>query len=686
MSDFVPEGQKTDPGFGGETMNRLELKRLIVIFFLVLGIINLVFFSRAESSEQTSLSPYFFIEGGDSSLEHFPLKDTQVDVSISGVIAAVTVRQVYSNMGGVPINGKYIFPGSTRAAVHGMKMTIGERVIRAKIKEKEQARKAFEAAKQEGKNASLLEQQRPNVFSMEVANVMPGDTIEIELNYTELLVPEDGTYQFVYPTVVGPRYTSLTSAQATPSERWVQNPYLKEGTAPRTDFSIEVALAAGMPIQEISSRSHDIDVAFGDESQAHIGLTKQDGFAGDRDFILDYRLSGRQISSGLILQQGKDENFFLLMTQPPKRVEPDTIPPREYLFVIDVSGSMSGYPLDTAKRLVKDLIGGMRSTDSFNVLFFASDSKVLSETPVPATPPNISRAVAMIGHSRGGGGTELKKAMQRAMNLPKQEGVSRTMVVITDGYIHAEREVFELIQQNLNHTNVFAFGIGSSVNRYLIEGMAKAGQGEPFAVTKADEAKGAAEKFGRYISQPVLTDIEVAFQGLDTYDVEPSVVPDLFAERPIIVMGKWRGEPTGLVTVSGNSGSGRYERKIPAGGAVINDHEGALHYLWARTRISRISDFKARQDSNEQHREEIVTLGLKYNLLTQFTSFIAIDEIVRNPNLDSKDVKQPLPLPKNVSNLAVGGGVKRVPEPGLLLLAAMVLLSMLLPRLRRKRY
>jgi Ca-activated chloride channel family protein len=327
----------------------------------------------------------------------------------------------------------------------------------------------------------------------------------------------------------------------------------------------------------------------------------------------------------------------------------------------------------------------MRSTDSFNVLFFAGDSKVLSETPVPATQANITRAAEMIEQSRGGGGTELKKAMHRALNLPKQEGVSRTMVVITDGYIHAEREVFELIQHNLAHTNVFAFGIGSSVNRYLIEGMAKAGQGEPFVVTTADEARSAADRFSRYISQPVLTDIKVDFQGLDVYDVEPPHAPDLFAERPIVVMGKWRGEPAGLVTVSGHSGAGPYERKIPSGGAVTNGRGGALHYLWSRTRISRISDFKARQDNDERNREEIVALGLKYNLLTRFTSFIAIDEIVRNPNQDSRDVKQPLPLPRNVSNLAVSGGVRRVPEPGLYLLAAMLMLATVLPRLRRFR-
>ena len=284
----------------------------------------------------------------------------------------------------------------------------------------------------------------------------------------------------------------------------------------------------------------------------------------------------------------------------------------------------------------------------------------------------------------GGGGTELLKAMKRATKLPKQEGVSRTMIVITDGYINAEREVFELIQQNLAHTNVFAFGIGSSVNRYLIEGMAKSGQGEPFIVTQAHEAQSAAVKFINYISSPVLTDIEVRFEGLDVYDLEPPAQPDLFAERPVIVFGKWKGEPKGEVTVSGKNGEGMYKSRIQFDSAVYKDGNGALNYLWARTRIARISDFKTRKGNSEK-REEIVALGLKYNLLTPFTSFVAVDEIVKNPTLGSKDVKQPLTLPQHVSNLAVGGGVNRVPEPGLLLLAAMLLFSMIFTRLCSKK-
>lgn len=657
---------------------------IILLIWAILGAFTLVDLSRGALPEQNTISPYFLIEGAESSLENFPLKGTRVDVSIMGVIANVTVRQIYSNMGSAPINGLYLFPGSTRAAVHGLKMTIGDRVIKAKINKKEEARKIFEAAKNQGKNASLLEQKRPNVFSMEVANIMPGDTLEIKLEYTELLIPEDGIYEFVYPTVVGPRYSTLSPENAPASEYWVQNPYLKQGSDPRTDFAISVALAAGMPIQEISSTTHDIDVNFIKDSQAVAALADQREFGGDRDFVLRYRLSGKNIESGLIVQQGNDENFFLLMTQPPERVEPGMLPAREYLFVIDVSGSMSGYPLDTAKRLLKDLIAGLQTKDTFNVLLFAGGSKVMSKTSVPATPANIKRAMIMIDRSDGGGGTELLNAMRRALELPKQEGVSRTMLVITDGYINAEREVFELIQQNLHHTNVFAFGIGSSVNRYLIEGMAKSGQGEPFIVTQANAARSAAEKFARYISNPVLTDVEVSFEELEVYDVEPPAQPDLFAERPVIVFGKWKGEAQGAVMVSGTNGEGLYEMRIPIDSADLKDDTRALNYLWARTRIARLSDFNSRQKSNE-NREEIVSLGLRYNLLTPFTSFVAVDEIVRNPALNSKDVKQPLPLPENVSNLAVSGGVNTVPEPGLFLLAALLLASTLVPRLLSRR-
>ncbi len=621
-----------------------------------------------------TLSPYFLVESEDASVDRFPLRSTEVDVDISGVIADVTVTQRYTNDGQAPINATYIFPASTRASVHGMTMTIGERVITARVKEKEAARRTYETAKKEGKGASLLEQQRPNVFSMELANILPGDGVTIELRYTELLVPTHGVYEFVYPTVVGPRYSEIPAESAPENDRWIQNPYLKTGSDPKTEFDIRVALSTGLPLQEVLCKTHDTRIDYSGESVARVALSRPDDFGGDRDYILRYRLAGKRIASGLLLHEGETENFFLLMAQPPERVQTADIPPREYIFVVDVSGSMNGFPLNTSKELLRDLIGGLRPTDTFNVVLFAGGSKLMSSASVPATQANVDRAIRVIEEQQGGGGTQLLKAMHRAMALPMDEAVSRTVLIVTDGYIGAEKEVFGAIQENLNRANVFAFGIGSSVNRFLIEGMAKAGQGEPFVVTGPDEAPAVAARFREYVSAPVLTNVTVTFDGFEAHDVEPPALPDLFARRPVILYGKWRGDRNGTITLGGVSGEGEYHQSFDVAETHPSDINAPLRYLWARTRIGRLSDFTPRTGDPE-NRAEIVSLGLTYNLLTAYTSFVAVDETVRNPAGDSRDVKQPLPLPKGVSNLAVGVTVSSVPEPELwgllgLLLAA----------------
>ncbi len=638
----------------------------------------------AEADPERTLSPYFFIESEDASMDRFPLRSTEVEVDISGVIAEVTVRQRYTNDGNSPIHAKYIFPASTRASVHGMVMTIGERVITAKIKEKEAARQTYEAAKKEGKSASLLEQQRPNVFSMEVANILPGDVVDIELRYTELLTPTDGTYEFVYPTVVGPRYSNMPEAGSPRSELWVKNPYLKQGDDPKTEFDITVNLSTGMPLQEVSCKTHDTDIEYRSASSARLFLSRPEDFGGDRDFILHFRLADKQIASGLLLHEGESENFFLLMVQPPERVRPADIPDREYIFVVDVSGSMNGFPLNTAKDLLRDLIGGLRAADTFNVVLFAGGSTLMSPHSLPATPANIHQAIGVIDRQRGGGGTELLKAINRALALPRDEHRSRSLLIVTDGYIHAEREVFEAIQENLDRTNVFAFGIGSSVNRFLIEGMARSGQGEPFVVTGPEDAASVAGRFREYVSAPVLTDIQVEMSEFETFDIEPPAVPDVFAQRPVILFGKWRGDRTGAITLTGMSGEGEYRKTFSVAETDPLPVNEPLRYLWARTRIGRLSDFNP-QKGDPENRAEILTLGLTYNLLTAYTSFVAVDEVVRNPEDKGEDVKQPLPLPEGVSNLAVGGSVNRVPEPDLILLAILAAGMMLRVHSRRNR-
>jgi Ca-activated chloride channel family protein len=638
----------------------------------------------AQDRTERSLSPYFLVDAAADGVEPFALEATRVHADISGVIADVTVEQTYRNGGTSPINARYVFPASTRAAVHGLSFQLGTQRVVAKIKEREQAAEDYKAAAASGKTATLLEQDRPNVFSMSVANILPGDRIVVQLRYSELLVPSDGVYQFVYPTVVGPRYKSPSKpAAADGSDRFVAMPYMPLGDSPDTKFDIEVSVSAGVPIADLRSATHELDVIWQDRSLARVLLAKNSGFGGNRDFILDYKLRGAQIQSGLLLYEGQGENHFLLMVQPPARVTPEEIPAREYVFVLDVSGSMYGFPLDTAKALITELIGQLRPVDTFNVLLFSGDSRLMMPRSIPATAANVHTAISLIDQERGGGGTELEAALHVVMTLPRDEHVSRSVIVLTDGYIAEERGAFDLITQNIQNTNVFAFGIGSSVNRYLIEGLARAGQGEPFIVTDASAARATAERFRRYIESPVLTEVRVRFDGLDAYDVEPALQPDLFAERPIVVLGKWRGARAGRIEVLGRTAKGVFRAEIPVEHAQSQPENAALPQLWARSRIARLSDFAAQNAGGELERQ-VTELGLRYSLLTKHTSFIAVLEQIRNPGGNALNVDQPSPLPAGVSDVALGGEYASGAEPELPLLLGLLSLGYGVITWRRK--
>jgi Ca-activated chloride channel family protein len=612
--------------------------------------------AQPETGGEKTLSPYFFVKSDDPELDQLPLKSTLVEVNISGVIADVLVTQVYKNEGKRPLEAIYVFPASTRAAVYGMKMTIGERIITASIAERQDARRQYEEAKQAGKSASLLEQQRPNVFQMNVANILPSDVIKVELRYTELLIPTDKVYAFVYPTVVGPRYTEQKQDDGNQRESWTQSPYLHQGESPAYTFDMDVNLSAGLPIQDVTCTSHKVNINYEGPAFSRIELDPAERYGGNRDFILKYRLSGGRIETGLLLFEGEKENFFLLMMQPPNRVRQEHIPPREYIFIVDVSGSMHGFPLNISKKLLKDLIGNLHPTDRFNVLLFAGGSKVMAQQSLPATKGNIQRAIATIERQRGGGGTRLLPALKRALALPKSEGYSRTVVIATDGYVSVEAQAFDLIRDNLGHANMFAFGIGSSVNRHLIEGMARVGMGEPFVITKPEEAPEKAKTFRKLIQSPVLTGINVDFGKFQVYDVEPPSIPDVLADRPVIAFGKWHGKPRGHVEVRGTSGKGTYTERIPVAQAKPLETNSALRYLWARHRIALLSDYN-RLSPQDERVKEVTTLGLTYNLLTAYTSFVAIDAQVRLVDGKPVTVKQPLPLPQGVSDLAVGNGM-----------------------------
>ncbi|MEC5214646.1 hypothetical protein RCH06_003215 [Polaromonas sp. CG_9.5] len=524
-------------------------------------------------------SPYFFVKSSEPGVDQLPLKSTQVEVRVSGVIADVTVTQRYKNEGQRAIEARYVFPGSTRAAVYGMNVRLADRLITANIREKQQARIAYENAKKEGKTAALLEQQLPNVFEMNVANILPGDDIQVELRYTELLVPQSGNYQFVFPTVVGPRYNSAQSSQARAG--WVSQPCLGAGEASATAFDIKVALATPIGLKEVHSGTHAIDVKMNDKEHAAVSLRPGSSSGNNRDFILDYRLAGDRIESGVMLYQGTPgsgntasggENFFLAMIEPPKHIAAQAISPREYLFVVDISGSMHGFPLDTAKELMRELLGKLRPSDSFNVLLFSGSNRMLNAKSVPATQANIAQATRTIDEMGGGGSTELIPALQRIYAEPKATDVSRTVVVV----------------------------------------------------------------------------------------------------------------------IEGQSASGPYRNAVPV---AINtgQNTAALRYLWARHRIASLSDQEA-LEGGDVYRQRITELGLNYNLLTQYTSFLAVDEVVRNAQPQgAAGVNQPSPLPQGVSNLAIGeitagAQVPATPEPATWGAVFMVLsvLALLARRARRQ--
>jgi Ca-activated chloride channel family protein len=337
---------------------------------------------------------------------------------------------------------------------------------------------------------------------------------------------------------------------------------------------------------------------------------------------------------------------------------------------------MTGFPLTVTKQLMRDLLTRLRPSDRFNLLLFAGDSRMYAPASVPANSKEIDAAIAYFDAQQSGGGTELLPAMQRALALPPATpNGARSFVVITDGYISEEPELFEHIRQHLGSASVFSFGIGTSVNRHLIDGVAKAGQGEPFVVLNADEAQPVAGKFREYIETPVLTQVQAQYKDFEVYDVAPVSLPDVYAQRPVLVFGKWRGAPRGSVSLTGVSGRGRFVNTFDVARFAPSAGNAALRYLWARTRIRELSDFSA-QDA---HREDIIKFGLQYNLLTRFTSFIAVHQVVRSDG-KATDVAQPQPLPQGVSDEAIGMEVGAEPP---LYLALLLVLGVVAWRGRR---
>ncbi|MGE0886936.1 MAG: VIT domain-containing protein [Blastocatellales bacterium] len=605
-----------------------------------------------------------------------PLKHTEVKTEISGQLARTTVTQEFQNPFDDKIEAVYVFPLPVNAAVDDMTMIVGERTIKGKIKRREEARQIYEAAREAGQVASLLDQERPNIFTQSVANITPGATVKVTISYVETLKYEDGSYEFVFPMVVGPRYipgqpiaqtnpnTAPDTSQVPPSvmdASRITPPVAPEGTRAGHDISIEVNLDAGVPIDSLLSKSHEIEEQRINAHAAVIRLKNQKTIP-NKDFILRFDVAGKKIADAVMTHRGQQGGFFTLMLQPPERVTVADVAPKEIVFVLDTSGSMEGFPIEKAKEAMKLAIDGMNPLDTFNLITFAGDTHVLFPQPLPATRENLSRAQDFLASRQGGGGTEMMKAIRAALDPSDSQDHIRIVCFMTDGYVGNDLEIVGEIQKHPN-ARVFAFGIGESVNRFLLDKMADEGRGEVEYVGLNDDGSAAAKRFHERVRNPLLTDIRIDWGGLPVADVYPQRLPDLFSAKPLVLTGRYTYGTRGVVRLTGKIGGQNFAREIPVVFPDSQPEHDVLATLWARTRIDDLmkQDYSGIQNGNpkEDVKEAITQLGLEYRLMTQFTSFVAVEEMTVTEGGQPRRVDVPVEMPEGVSYEGVFGDKDR---------------------------
>ncbi len=603
-----------------------------------------------------------------------PLKQTRVKAEISGFLSRVVVTQEFENPFNEKIEAVYTFPLPQNAAVDDMTMIVGDRTVRGKILRREEAEAVYEAAKSNGQTASLLNQERPNIFTQSVANILPGEQIKITISYVETLKYEDGSYEFVFPMVVGPRYVPGSATGATQSNsgngfapntdrvpdasRITPQP-VPEGMRVGHDISLDVTLDAGVPIDALSSKTHDVNVERPDERRAHVSL-KDEATIPNKDFVLRYDVAGKKIEDALLTHSSGTGGFFTLILQPPERVTAEDVTPKELVFVLDTSGSMSGFPIEKAKETMKLALDNLYPFDTFNLITFSGDEHILFPEPVPATKENLRKAQEFLETRQGGGGTEMMKAIKASMDPSDAQDHVRIVCFMTDGYVGNDLEIIGEVQKHPN-ARVFAFGIGSSVNRFLLDGMARYGRGEVEYVSLNDDGSAAARRFYERVRSPLLTDISVDWNGMPVADVYPKTVPDLFSAKPVILTGRYTGSGRGIIRLKGKMSGRDFAREIPVDFSSSQQHD-VLATLWARTRIDDLmsQDFKGAQQGNMQDgvKQAITQLGLDYRLMTQFTSFVAVEEMIVTDGGQPRRIDVPVEVPEGLNRAGVFGQEK----------------------------
>ena len=662
---------------------RAPFVAILLVLFPCLFTLNFFPAEAAASAAPGETSGSLGIIGKDGSIAGAcPLRHTEVRGAISGFLARVTVTQKFENSAAEKIEAVYTFPLPDNAAVDDMTIQVGNRTVRGIIKKREEAKAIYEHAKHTGHVAALLDQKRPNIFTQAVANIMPGEPVAVTISYLQTLEYEDGAYQFVFPMVVGPRYIpgQATGKQSggwapdtdkVPDASTITPRVARPGTRAGHDVSIELGIDAGVPVQQLHSSSHEIDVIRTSSSTSTVKLQNLAEIP-NKDFILTYDVAGKQIGDAVLSEavaspavpsqitksKSLPGGYFTLILQPPARIPESDITPKELVFVLDTSGSMWGFPLERAKKLISHALDELYPGDTFNIITFSGDTHILFPEPVYPTVENIRIAKELLRTRTGGGGTEMMSAIRAALVPSDSQDHLRVVCFLTDGYVGNDLEIIGEVQKHAN-ARVFAFGIGTAVNRFLIEGMARAGRGESEIVTLDDKADEAAHRLYERLRSPLLTDVSIDWDGLPVTDVYPQKLPDLFSSKPLVVSGRYTSVATGTIRIRGKRAGEDFSREVPLSFNGNARADRTLASFWARRKIDALmwQDLPGLQSGSMKPplQNEITQLGLDYRLMTQFTSFVAVEERVVTENGKPQRVEVPVEMPQGVNYDTVFG-------------------------------
>ena len=539
-----------------------------------------------------------------------PLFHTAVDATIHGFLSTVRVRQEYQNNFEEPIEAHYVFPLPHDSAVRDFEVVVGDRRIRGVIRERGEAEQIYAEARARGQTASLLTQERPNVFVQKISKLAPGEPIDVTLTYDAPLRFADDELEWVFPMVVGPRYRSTFEQRYLSSERCGH------------DIAITVHIPAASEWAALDCATHEIEIEEHADGSCTVRLA-EGAVIPNRDFILRTLDAGSVIQSQLVWSQEGEESFFHSMILPPAQSWVQR-PPMEFVFVIDCSSSMAGEPLDLCRRAVLHALReSVGPQDTFQIMKFSNDASALSKKPLVLVPRNFEFARRQLEELTAEGGTEMIRGIRAALRPAPDPERPRVVTFFTDGYIGQESEVFEEIARSVGETRIFSFGVGTSVNRHCLEGIARFGRGAAAYVTEPTDAEWTMDAFFERLRAPLVESVEIDWAGLRPTELSTDAVPDFIAGRPILLSGRFEGELPSSIFLKGQSRGTPIQIKVPL--TSIEGDSRAVRSLWARAHLSRWVD-ELTVEPDPEWFEEMTAFALEEGLVSAGTAFIALDE------------------------------------------------------------